>query len=285
MTHIPDSILTQPLSIYAPALSTFAQRFEMFANRVEATMKIGADQLTIADFVNQRRSYENRQGVAVIHVNDVLAQNTTGIDRMLGMTDYEQIKQELVQAVADPAVTSILLDISSPGGSAIGAPEAAQAVADANAAKPVVSYIGALGASAAYYLASASSAIVAQPSGLVGSIGTVMKFFDVANMLQAVGITPHIYTPKQSDLKAAGNSMRHPTPAENDWLQSHVEEFNAEFINFVSSKRKKVPMDAMRGQVFGGRQAVQNGLADFTGNFDFAAQTARDLVSSRKLTA
>lgn len=277
MIPIPETILSQPLAMLPTAIPAFIQRFAMLRTKLDAMPQ----NLSIGDFVNQRKDYRTENGTAIIHVNDVLAQNVTNIDRMLGMTDYAQVTSELNNAVADPNVKSIVLEINSPGGSAIGAPETAAAVADARNVKPVVASIGEIGASAAYYIASAASAIVAQSSGMVGSIGTRIEFLDFGNALAAMGITPHIFTPAQSDLKAAGTSMRAPTAAETNWFQSHIETINAAFTGFVQKYRKKASMDTMRGQVFTGEQAVQNGLADFTGDLASAVKVANYLTTAK----
>lgn len=301
----PEAILTQPLCMYAPALPAFAQRFERIGARMAATSffapiaRVARDardapflgtglisrisdsepmSLTIADFVKQRNPMRAENGVAIIHVSDVLAQGVTNADKLFGMSDYGDISAEINAAAADPSISAIVLQISSPGGSVVGAPEAAQAVANAASVKPVVASISDIGASAAYYLAAASSAIYAQGSGLVGSIGTRLQFMDFAGMLAASGITPHIITPKASDLKAAANPMRTPTQAENEWLQAHVESFNAAFTGWVSTHRPKATAAEMRGQVFTGNEAAQNGLADYVGNLSDAIAGAITLA-------
>lgn len=279
MNFIPESILTQPLLLASSALPAFIQRFAMLRTRADAMLSINPEQgFDLSTFVNQRQPMNIVNGVAMIHVNDVLAQGTTPIDRMLGMTDYEELKSELNQAARLEGVKAAVLVISSPGGSAIGAPETAQAVADTVKSKPVVSYISDIGASAAYYVASASSAIIAQSSGMVGSIGTKIQFLDFAKMAEAQGITPHIITPKSADLKATGNNMRAPTEAELAYLQEHVESINTEFTGWVQKHRPNVTGEQMRGQVFTGSQAAQNGLADYTGTMQDAISAARALA-------
>jgi signal peptide peptidase SppA len=279
MNMIPETIMTQPLLICAMALPAFMQRFAAMRTRAEAVLSMTQEQrFELSTFVNQRKPMSIVNGVAMIHVNDVLAQGTTPIDRMLGMTDYDELRSELNQAASNPAVKAVVLGISSPGGSAIGAPETAQAVADTVKIKPVISHISDIGASAAYYVASASSAIIAQSSGMVGSIGTKIQFLDFAKMAESQGITPHIITPKAADLKATGNSMRAPTEAELAYLQEHVEAINSEFTGWVQKHRPNVTGEQMRGQVFTGTQAAQNGLADYTGTMQDAIAAARALA-------
>lgn len=279
MNFIPESILTQPLLLASSALPAFIQRFAMLRTRADAMLSINPEQgFDLSTFVNQRQPMNIVNGVAMIHVNDVLAQGTTPIDRMLGMTDYEQIKSELNQAAENPAVRAAVLKVNSPGGSAIGATEAAQSVRDFRQHKPIVSHLGDYGASAAYYLASASSAIISQQSGTHGSVGTIIRFTEYSKMAEKEGVTAHIITPKSADLKATANSMRAPTEAELSYLQEHVESINAEFTGWVQKHRPNVTGEQMRGQVFTGSQAAQNGLADYTGTLQDAIAAARALA-------
>jgi signal peptide peptidase SppA len=275
MINIPESIFSQPLAMLPTAIPAFVQRFANLRAKAEAMPK----NLTIGDFVNQRKDYAVSDGIATIHVNDVLAQNTTGIDRMLGMTDYGQVTEEIGRAMSDPNVSAVVLEINSPGGSAIGAPEAAQAVKEARNIKPVVAHVGEVGASAAYYIAAGASAIVTQGSGMIGSIGTRIQFLDFAGALSAMGITPHIFTPAQSDLKAAGNELRSPTPAETAWFQEHIESINAAFTGFVKENRPQVKDSAMRGQVVTGYQSIEAGLADYIGSMSMAREVAKEMAN------
>ena len=72
--------------------------------------------------------------------------------------------------------------------------------------------------------------------------------------------------------------MRAPTKAELAYLQEHVEAINAEFTGWVQKHRPNVTGEQMRGQVFTGTQAAQNGLADYTGTLQDAIAAARALA-------
>jgi protease-4 len=263
--RIPEFLLSEPVGVYAPALAAWLLRRERLDERMNLPVTEG--QLSISDFVNARRPYQvSDQGIAVIHANEVLSRTATNVDKLLGDTHYNDLITELSQAVDDDQVRGILLDISSPGGSAVGAPEAAQAVQDAAQEKPVVAYVETVGASAAYYFAAASNAIVASPSAIVGSIGTISMFPDISAMLERFGVKFNIITPEQSDLKATGNPFRAMTDAEKEFLQSRAESLNAAFTSWVQSHRPMVDDGTMRGQWFSGSQAIANGIVDQVGN-------------------
>jgi ClpP class serine protease len=99
------------------------------------------------------------------------------------MTSYEGLKYQLATAARDASVSSILLDMDSPGGEAVGSFEAADAVRAAAGVKEVVAVVSGMAASAAYAIASAATRIVTTSSGISGSIGVVMLHADYSNKL------------------------------------------------------------------------------------------------------
>lgn len=278
LSQFSHQILAGPLAFHAPAFTPWLAKQGILAQRV-ASMPADKNAFEyLADYVNQRQPYEVRDGLAYIHINDVLSTDTTAIDRALGMTDYAQVIAELQQAAEDPAVTAIRLNVNSPGGSAIGAPDAADAVLAARQQKPVVSHISSLGASAAIYVIGASSAIVTPRSSIVGSIGTISTFLDFSQLMSRIGITPHIFTAEASDLKAAANPYRPPTLDQANFLQSRVDTLNADFLKWMQTHRPNADASSMRGQWFTGSEALQNGLVDQLGTAADADAAARALA-------
>lgn len=272
---LPSFLHSEPLAFYPPALHGWLEQRREAVLRMGAGPDQGMDWLD--NFYNQRRPLEVKEGIATIHVHDALAGNLTKIDKKTGMTDYADLTAELEQALADPHVRGILLDINSPGGSAVGVPEVGQAVAEARAQKPIVSHIARMGASAAYYIAAGSSAIVANKSAMVGSVGTIWTLMNFAGLLEKFGVKAKILTPEASDLKAAGNPYKEMTAKEEAYLQERVEQMNAQFTGFVSANRP-VKADAMRGQWVSGAEGAENGLVDYVGGRARAVAELRALI-------
>src|SRR5712691_72643 len=71
----------------------------------------------------------------------------------------------------DRSVRAVVLNIDSPGGSATGSDLMTRAVLRLRDEKPVVAFIGGIGASGGYMLASAAHYIIGLPAALVGAIG------------------------------------------------------------------------------------------------------------------
>lgn len=287
--RIIEAFLAEPIALHEPSMAIVLERYSPFFRRLASPegaslleqRVAGEDALSLSDFVHQRRtiSVDQENGIATIHVNDVLARGLTNVDKMLGATDYNDVISEVQQALEDPSIRGVLIDANSPGGSVIGVPEAAQAVADLANAKPVVSYVEMLGASAMYYTAAASHAIVASPSAVVGSIGTISTMVNISGLLARFGVSVTHLT--GGDLKASGTPYREMSRHERDFLQGRVDQLSAEFRAWVTRHRSGVKDSTMQGQWFSGSDAVKLGLVDQTGSKADAYAALRSLMSLR----
>ncbi|HEY2107325.1 MAG TPA: S49 family peptidase [Candidatus Binataceae bacterium] len=100
-----------------------------------------------------------------------------------------QTAAELMHAASDPRVRAVVFRVNSPGGSAVGSDLVWRAVAEVRRrGKPVVVSMGDVAGSGGYYVSMAADAIVAQPSTLTGSIGVVYTKFNLADLLERIGI-------------------------------------------------------------------------------------------------
>lgn len=131
-------------------------------------------------------------GVATIAIEGMLSKAGPDLlDELLGLggTSYGDIEKALVEAVGDPAVSSIRLAIDSPGGEVFGVDEVRGAIARAAATKPVTAVNTGGIASAAYWLASAADRIVStSPVNLTGSIGVVAVAIDRSDRDRRFGV-------------------------------------------------------------------------------------------------
>jgi signal peptide peptidase SppA len=210
---------------------------------------------------NQRRPLSVANGVATVHVNDFLGGDLTFLDKCLGASDYADIGADVIKAANDPAVKSIVLDINSGGGSAIGCMEIGRLIAEVNKTKPVEAHIERIGCSAAFAIACGARRITAAPSAMVGSVGVIATYIDIARMCEKEGVTPHVFTSEGADQKAAGNRWRTPTEAETADLQGSVDRYGKDFKAWVSSRRT-MTTEAFRGQAVSGDDARRLNFVD-----------------------
>lgn len=274
LLHIAERIHQQPLLIHPTKaeiiVSVLSHRigmgqFEIEASDVEANRFIGS-------YERKDRPYgltAVQDGVAVIPVQGTLVNRGAWIGARSGMTSYEGLQAQLRDAVADPEVRSIMLDIDSPGGEAGGMFDMASAVRNARTHKRVVAVVNDMAASAAYGIASAADEIVVSPTSVSGSIGVVMMHLDRSIEMQMKGIRPtFIYAGAH---KVDGHPFG-PLPADvRADLQAAVETYYSRFVEAVGEGRgQRLSAEQARAteaRTYIGAEAVRLGLADRVGSF------------------
>lgn len=122
----------------------------------------------------QARFYQVVNGIAVLPVTGTLVHKLGGMRPFSGMTGYDGVTARLQQAVSDPEVKGILLDIDSPGGQAAGAFDCADMIYRMREQKPVWALANETACSAAMLLAAACSHRLVTQTSRMGSIGVVM---------------------------------------------------------------------------------------------------------------
>lgn len=188
-------------------------------------------------------------------------------ERMSGMTSPQDFAKAVRAAAIDSEVSQIILDIDSPGGTVSGTHDAAMAVREAAAAKPVTAVANDMAASAAYYIASQATSIVALPSAVIGSIGVIMAHKDITAAEQAIGIKTTVL--RTGPRKAIGRSDESLTDETRSELQSHLESHFQVFLQAVADGRGLTPEEVRErygdGNVFVGAEALEAGLVDELG--------------------
>lgn len=203
-------------------------------------------------------------GVGLIEVNGVLANGGESV----GGTSAESLVEQLYRARKDDRVKAVCLRINSPGGTPAAAQEVYAEVRKTMEVKPVVASIGDLGASAAYYIASASNFIMADPDSDVGSIGVIVEIPNIQQLDTKIGFDITIYT--EGEFKDMGSPFRSVTPAEEEIIKSQMKVAYDHFITGVAEGRD---MDEGRvrelanGLTYPGTQAKELKLIDEIGNF------------------
>lgn len=205
--------------------------------------------------------------IAVIHVMGVIMQRVDDMDLSgPGGTSTERLGRVFDQALSDPSVGTIILNIDSPGGSVYGVEELATKIrAASGGSKPIIAQVNSLAASAAYWIASSADEIVITPSGEVGSIGVYCLHEDISQMLEMKGIKAQFISAGAH--KVEGNALEPLSQEAREHMQSRIDDYYAAFTKSVA-KGRNVGIDVVRGEQFGeGRcfgaaQAVKRGMAN-----------------------
>jgi protease-4 len=178
---------------------------------------------------------------------------------------------------ADGGIRAFVIEIESPGG-AVGASqsvyEAIRSLRDEQD-RPVVAWMGDVGASGAYYAAMGADSVFALPGTVTGSIGVIMEFPVAEELYRKVGVTWEVV--KSGEYKDTGSPGRRLTEADRAILGAMVEDMHEQFVDAVAGNRPlpREEIEALAdGRVFSGRQAVELGLVDGVGTLDDAVAVA-----------
>jgi protease-4 len=159
-----------------------------------------------------------------------------------------------------------MLYIESPGGTTVGAEGIHDAITHVAATKPVVVVMGEVAASGGYIAALPANHVVARGNTLTGSIGVILQYPDVTELMDTVGI--EMQTFRSSDLKGGLSPARVPTEVEIARQQALVEEAFDWFRSLVAEGRGlsgEALERVANGATFTGRQALELGLIDEIG--------------------
>lgn len=197
---------------------------------------------------------------AVITCFGPILKSPDWIDReWFGACDVDEIRLGAQLALMDDTIERVFLFVRSPGGTVTGIPEAAQALADLNAAKPLYGFTDTMACSAGYWLISKTRAIYMTPSARVGSIGVYSIYQDATGWLEQIGLK--INAISVGSMKLAGAPFKPMTTEERAMFQASCDRIGAAFHEAVNVNRT-LSEETMQGQVFDSETAIQAGLVD-----------------------
>lgn len=231
------------------------------------------------------RSYALVDGIAVLPISGTLAHKWGGLQPSCGATGYDGIQARLSQALKDPEVRGIMLDVDTPGGEVAGAFDCTDLIARANKIKPVWSLCYDMHCSAGQLVVSGAGRRLITQTGIAGSIGVVIAHIDVSEMLKQTG--------RKVTLIHAGSNKVDGNPYEalpervRAKLQADVEATRLRFANTVS-RHTGLAVDRILAQeagTFEGQAAIEQGLADELVNAADAVAVMAERISHKQTFA
>lgn len=210
--------------------------------------------------------------------------NHTALIEIRGMiADQEEASADNVvgalrAAFEDKATKGIILRINSPGGTPVQAGYIYDEIKRLRLDKPeikVYAVISDLGASGAYYIASAADEIYADKASLVGSIGVTATTFGFVEAMQKLGVERRVYT--SGEHKGFLDPFLPQKSAETEFWQEVLRTTHQQFISSVKQgrgDRLKVEghPELFSGLVWSGEQALALGLVDGLGSASYVAR-------------
>jgi protease-4 len=195
------------------------------------------------------------------------------------ITESDPLVAQLVEFRKDRRIKAIILRVNSPGGGVGPSQEIYREIRKTIEKKKVVASLGSLAASGGYYVASAANKIVANPGTLAGSIGVIMEFVQVEELLKKVGVSVEVL--KTGEFKDIGSFHRKLSERDREMIRSLVFDVQRQFVEAVAQGRG-LPVEKVReiadGRVLSGAQCKDLGLVDQLGNFEDAVELTKTLT-------
>jgi len=194
----------------------------------------------------------------------------------------KQIVPQLKKFADDDSVKAIIIHVNSPGGGVAASEEIYREVKRIHDEKKkrIVASIETVGASGAYYVASATNKIYADKGSVVGSIGVIAEWVNYGELLKWAKL--NAITMKAGEFKDTGSPTREMTPAEREYMQSLIDNMHTQFIQAVAEGRhaKEADIRAIaNGKVWTGEQAAELKLVDQIADFEGAVKDTAQAVN------
>lgn len=200
----------------------------------------------------------------------------------------EPVVGELKRFGDDSSIKAIILHVNSPGGGVAASEEIYREVKRIREEKKksIVVSVESVGASGAYYIASAANKIYADNGSIVGSIGVIAQWVNYGDLMKWAKLKDVVL--KTGEFKDTGNPARDLTPAEQAYMQSLIDNMFGQFVHAVADGRGMKFDDVKaiaNGKVWTGEQALSMKLIDNVGDFEAAVKdTAKSVGISGEPT-
>ena len=189
-----------------------------------------------------------------------------------GLIRQDSKRLKLLKDISESNSTkAVILRINSPGGTTVGGEALYTAVLELREKKPVVAVFSTVATSAAYMVGIASDHIVARGSTITGSVGVILQWAEVTDLLNKLGI--QMEEVRSGPLKAIPSPFRPLNEEGRELTRQMVDESNKWFVGLVAKRRSLDPETVpglTEGRIYSGREALKLKLIDQIGGEDEA---------------
>ncbi len=203
--------------------------------------------------------------IPVLRLDGVIAAGVRNGDTL----NLQRVEKQLDKAFAINSAPAVALTVNSPGGSPVQSRlihDRIRALAEEKD-KTVLVFCEDVTASGGYWIAVAGDEIFVDPATIIGSIGVIMAGFGFQEVLEKLGVERRVRTAGEN--KSFSDPFRPETEAQIAVSERLLKGLHEQFIAHVKNRRgDKLSEDAalFDGSIYLGSEAVENGLADATGN-------------------
>lgn len=212
--------------------------------------------------------------IAVIEITGTISSTPSFLAEV---TTPDDVFAMIDKAEEDPGIRGVLFKINSPGGSVVASREIAQAVKGME--KPTLCWMGEMGASGAYWVASSCDHVMSDPLTLTGSIGVTASYLEFSKLFEKYGVTYEQITSGEN--KDMGSPFRNLTESEREKMEYLTDEIFDYFLNEVIGSRglsEGQVAEITGGDIFLGKDAVELGLVDSLGTIQDAEEKIKSMA-------
>lgn len=216
--------------------------------------------------------------IAKISINGVIVTQGEGSFFGESVASSTEIVKQIRKADSNPLIKGIIIEINSGGGSAVASSEITKAIKDINKTK--VALIREIGASGAYWVASATDHIIANEFSITGSIGVTSSYLEFSRLFEKYGITYQRLV--SGEYKDIGTPYKQMGDDERKILQEKIDKIHDSFVAKVAENRNMELEKTKRlatGEFYLGQEALELGLIDAIGDEETAKEYMRNKLN------
>lgn len=211
---------------------------------------------------------QNVRGIGVLPLHGPIFPKANLMTQMSGATSIEEFRADFRSLMANDFVSTIVMDVDSPGGHADMIPEMAAEIRAARDIKPIIAVANTNMCSAAMFLAAQASKVYSTESGMVGSIGTLLVHTDESRKDEIEGIKKTYIHAGEYKTELAGPLSEGAKGRLQDWVDHHY----AMFVNNMAEGRGTTAEDVIenygKGSILTPAQAQSVGMIDGVQSLD-----------------
>ncbi|MHC4386015.1 MAG: signal peptide peptidase SppA [Planctomycetota bacterium] len=224
--------------------------------------------------------------IVVIDVDGIMTNKQQDAFMRKGDNPVSTFLEKLDKAASDEDVKAVVIRLNSPGGTVAATDMMSHSLTEYKRKTdvPVIACMLDVAASGAYHLACGCDGIIAQPSTVTGSIGTIMQTFSVTGTMEKIGVKAVAI--KSGEMKDIASPLHELSKEEQGILQQIIDGFYGQFLDVVKKGRPDLDKDKLKqladGRVFTAPQAKEEGLIDRIGYPQDAVKWAKEMAGVEK---
>jgi protease-4 len=210
------------------------------------------------------------------------------IDGVIDEQQAQDVYWQLKTARGDKNVKGLIIRVDSPGGTISGSDQIHNEIIkyrdDTN--QPAVAFMQGVAASGGYYSSVACDKIIAEPTAITGSIGVIMEYLVLQQLLEdKLGINPIVV--KAGSKKDWPSPFQMPTDEQLQYMQQRIiDPAYDRFVKVVVDGRSGLTEADVRrladGSIYWADKALEEKLIDGIGYLDNAIEEAKSLAGVKK---